>query len=119
MEVGIADAIIERIRPGVTLGEIQELVNSMIPVEHRPYMQTGLFFGHHIGLSTGDPALYDAPLKPGMTFTVEPWYYNHDEELAVFIEDVVLVTVRGHENLTGSLPRRAEELERLTKGGAP
>ena len=115
MEVGIADAIIERIRPGVTLGEIQELVNSMIPVEHRPYMQTGLFFGHHIGLSTGDPALYDAPLKPGMTFTVEPWYYNHDTGISVFTEDEVLVTDGGAELLTGDLPRSPAELERLIR----
>jgi len=48
---------------------------------------------------------------------VEPWYYNHDEELAVFVEDVVLVTASGHENLTGSLPRRTKELELLTGSG--
>jgi Xaa-Pro aminopeptidase len=53
-----------------------------------------------------------------MIFTVEPWYYNLDEELAVFIEDVALVTADGHENLTASLPRTTEGLELLT-GSAP
>lgn len=53
-----------------------------------------------------------------MIFTVEPWYYNHEEELAVFIEDVVLVTADGHENLTASLPRSAEALELMTRNVA-
>ncbi|MCH7709011.1 MAG: M24 family metallopeptidase [Myxococcales bacterium] len=45
-------------------------------------MQTGLFFGHHIGLNVGDRWLTDEPLQPGMVFTVEPWYYDHARELA-------------------------------------
>jgi Xaa-Pro aminopeptidase len=119
MVTSVSDAILAAIRPGVTFADLKNVGLAAIPEKELAYMQAGGFYGHHIGLSSGDPALSDALLEPGMIFTVEPWYYNHDEELAVFIEDVVLVTVRGHENLTGSLPRRAEELERLTKGGAP
>jgi Xaa-Pro aminopeptidase len=48
-----------------------------------------------------------------MVFTVEPWYYNHDAEIAVFVEDDVLVTATGAEVLTASLPRTPEDLERL------
>lgn len=77
-------------------------------------MQAGGFYGHHIGLSTGDPNLYDVPLEPGMIFTVEPWYYNHQEGISVFTEDVILVTEHGAENLTEGLPRTPEALEALT-----
>lgn len=77
-------------------------------------MQTGFFFGHHIGLDVGDPSLKGAVLSPGMIFTIEPWYYNHDEEIAVFIEDNILVTETGAENLTRKLPRSPYELERMT-----
>ena len=73
-------------------------------------MQAGLFFGHHIGLSSGDPSSGTARLEPGMVFTVEPWYYNHDEQIAVFTEDVVLVTADGAELLSSGLPRTANEL---------
>ncbi|MDH3734511.1 MAG: Xaa-Pro peptidase family protein, partial [Gemmatimonadota bacterium] len=59
MEVGVADAIISAIRPGMTLRELQVIGNAAIPQEHRRFMQTGFFFGHHIGLSTGDPNLPD------------------------------------------------------------
>ena len=78
-------------------------------------MQTPSFFGHHIGLNSGDPALIDEPLKPGMVFTVEPWYYNHDLEIAVFVEDVVLVTEDGVEVLTKGLARTPEELEAVIR----
>ena len=86
----------------------------MIPAGHRKYMQTSHYFGHHIGLSVGDSSLEDALLRPGMVFTVEPWYYNHDQQIAVFIEDDVLVTSTGVENLTKDLPRTPEALERMT-----
>ncbi len=112
MTMTVSDRIIAAVRPGVTLAELQDVAESAIPVSERRYMQTGLFFGHHLGLSTGDPVVTDEPLAPGMIFTVEPWYYNHDIGLSVFIEDEVLVTDDGAELLTGALPRTPEALER-------
>ena len=52
-------------------------------------------------------------LKPGMVFTVEPWYYNHETGISVFTEDVVLVTEDGAEVLSAGLPRTPAELERM------
>jgi Xaa-Pro aminopeptidase len=109
----VADAIIDAIRPGVTLAAVTEAGRDAISPEMRPYMQTGSFYSHHLGLSTGDPVLTDEPLRAGMVFTVEPWYYNHDDGISVFVEDMVLVTDEGVEILTGSLPRTVEGLEDL------
>ena len=109
----VSDSILAQIRPGVTLGELQRVAMRVIPIEARPYMQTGSFFGHHIGLDSGDPSLFDEPLAAGMVFTVEPWYYNHDSGLAAFIEDNVLVTAVGIEVLSRELPRTAAGLESL------
>ena len=113
MEVAVADAIIAAIRPGITLPELTEIAYAAIPPEHRPYMQTGSFFGHHIGMNAGDPSLLDVPLAPGMVFTVEPWYYNHDLGISVFTEDIILVTEDGAEVLTAGLPRTPEALEQM------
>jgi Xaa-Pro aminopeptidase len=110
-----ADAIIAAIRPGITFRELTRLAYEAIPDEEERYMQTPSFFGHHIGLSTGDPALIDEPLQAGMVFTVEPWYYNHDLQIAVFVEDVVVVTDDGVEVLTRDLARTPEELEALVR----
>jgi Xaa-Pro aminopeptidase len=116
MSTSVSDAIIAAIRPGVTFPALKAIAVEAIPEEERPYMQAGGFFGHHIGLSTGDPALADARLEPGMIFTVEPWYYNHDRGVSVFVEDVILVTRDGNENLTAALPRSPEELEKMVRG---
>jgi Xaa-Pro aminopeptidase len=110
-----ADAIIAATRPGVTLRELTEVAYAAIPDHEEPFMQTPSFFGHHIGMSAGDPALVDAPLEPGMVFTVEPWYYNHELEIAVFVEDVVLVTEDGVEVLTAGLARTPDELESMIR----
>ncbi len=115
LEVAVADAIIAAVRPGVTLADLQAVAEARIPADQRPYMQTGLYFGHHIGQSTGDPSLADAPLEPGMVFTVEPWYYDHEHGVAVFTEDEILVTSEGAEILTRTLPRDPDGLEALVR----
>ena len=117
ISTAVSDAIIEAVRPGTTFRELQAIAVAMIPQEHRRHMQTALFFGHHVGLAVGDPSLPDAILEPGMVFTVEPWYYNHERNISVFIEDEVLVTDDGADVLTSSLPRTPEDLENLVPGG--
>ena len=110
-----ADAIISAARPGITLRELTAIAYQAIPDDEEPYMQAPSYFGHHIGLSGGDPALMDVPLEPGMVFTVEPWYYNHDLEIAVFVEDVIVITQNGARVLTRTLPRDPHGLERMIR----
>jgi Xaa-Pro aminopeptidase len=113
MQQTVMDAIIGAMRPGVTLLECNEAGLAVMPKSAEPYMQVGLFFGHHIGLSMGDPNLSNEPLETGMVITVEPWYYNHDLQVATFLEDVILITPEGNENLTAALPRTVDGLEAL------
>lgn len=115
MEVDVSDQIIAYLKPGITFKDLRDLTDAIIPEDAKKYMQVGLFFGHHLGLSTGDPNLSEAVLKPGMIFTVEPWYYNHDEQISVFTEDVILITETGCEVLSKNLPRTPEALEQLMK----
>jgi Xaa-Pro aminopeptidase len=115
METAVSDAIIAAIKPGMTFADLKKVADATIPESEKKYMQVGLFFGHHLGLSSGDPNDPQAKLAPGMVFTVEPWYYNHDKNISVFTEDEVLVTSNGVEVLTKALPRTPEELERLMR----
>jgi Xaa-Pro aminopeptidase len=81
---------------------------------------------HHLGIDVHDCAqarkqMYlDAELKEGMVFTIEPGLYFHPDDLLVpekfrgigiRIEDDVLVTRDGVENLSSALPRHPDELE--------
>ena len=113
MQVVVSDAIIKAIKPGVSFSELKLIADSMIPDDQKKYMQVGLFFGHHIGMNSGDPNIPNIKLKPGMVFTVEPWYYNHETGISVFTEDNVLVTEDGVEVLTTELPRSPEQLEKM------
>jgi Xaa-Pro aminopeptidase len=62
----------------------------------------------------------DAELKEGMIFTIEPGLYFHADDLlapekfrgiGIRIEDDVLVTANGVENLSRALPRDPDEIE--------
>ncbi|MFE5298977.1 aminopeptidase P family protein [Streptomyces sp. NPDC056632] len=82
--------------------------------------------GHMLGLDVHDCAqarneeYVDAVLEPGMVLTVEPGLYFQPDDLTVpeewrgigvRIEDDLLVTEDGHENLSAGLPRSSAEVE--------
>jgi len=69
--------------------------------------------GHFIGLEVADPADYTRPLEPGMVFTVEPKIYIPEKGITIMIEDMVLVTETGHENLSPHAPTDPDAIERL------
>jgi Xaa-Pro aminopeptidase len=72
--------------------------------------------GHHIGLEATDGRDYSTPLEPGMVFTVEPKLYAPELDLAIMIEDMILVTPEGHENLSARAPRSVDDIERIMAG---
>ena len=51
-----------------------------------------------------------------MVFTVEPKLYAPDLDIAIMIEDVILVTEDGYENLSAGAPRTVEDIERIVGG---
>ncbi|HUA84600.1 MAG TPA: aminopeptidase P N-terminal domain-containing protein [Bryobacteraceae bacterium] len=75
------------------------------------YFTHGL--SHHVGLDVHDLSDVNAPLQPGMVITIEPGIYLPEENIGVRIEDTILVTETGSKNLSGALPRDADEIERL------
>ena len=91
---------------------------------HRRYMVHGT--SHHLGMDVHDCAaarrdLYlDGVLEPGMVFTIEPGLYFQPDDLTVpeefrgigvRIEDDILVTADGAENLSVGIPRTVADVE--------
>jgi Xaa-Pro aminopeptidase len=71
-------------------------------------------FGHSLGLEVHDvTAARKGVLQPGEIFTIEPPIMIEDELLAMRIEDVLLVTDTGVENLSAFVPIEVEDIERL------
>ena len=66
---------------------------------------------HHLGLDTHDPISRELPLVPGCVITVEPGLYFKDLGIGVRIEDNILITEKGCENLSIEIPKAIAALE--------
>jgi Xaa-Pro aminopeptidase len=55
------------------------------------------------------------PFAPGWVMTVEPAIYIPEEDLAVRLENDVLITANGPVDLMADIPIEAEEIEELMK----
>lgn len=124
------EATIRTITQGlVDLGLLQGDVDELIANEaHREFYMHGA--GHWLGMDVHDVGDYKIEgqwrvYEPGMVVTIEPGIYiapgspNIDEKwhgIAVRIEDDIVVTKDGNENLTSAVPKERNEIEALMAG---
>lgn len=108
-------------KPGVTT---RELNNILIQYYAKELKKIGLiekdeevrkyyFHGvsHHLGLDTHDACVYNTKLVPGCVITVEPGLYIPEWNIGIRIEDDVLITKFGCENLSSQIIKTVEEIE--------
>jgi Xaa-Pro aminopeptidase len=69
--------------------------------------------GHTIGMEVHDVRLPTQTLEPGQIFTIEPAMKILDEHLGIRLEDVILMTETGYENLSAFVPVEIADIERL------
>lgn len=110
---------------GLLKGQLETLIADKAYTQF--YMHSA---GHWLGLDVHDVGSYQVAgaarlLQPGMVLTVEPGLYiakdceQVDEKwrgIGVRIEDDILVTEMGHENLTEALVKSPDDLERFVRG---
>jgi Xaa-Pro aminopeptidase len=68
---------------------------------------------HHVGLDTHDVGGYEEPMAENMVFTVDAGIYVREWGIGLRIEDNVLVTPDGCENLSAAIPATMEEIENI------
>lgn len=68
---------------------------------------------HHLGLDVHDVGDMYRKFEPGMVFTVEPGIYIQEENLGIRIENDVIITKNGINDLMKNIPIEAEEIEDL------
>jgi Xaa-Pro aminopeptidase len=106
-------AALRRVRPGATFRDLDGAARDVIErAGFGKYWLHGV--SHYVGMAVhdvGDPT----PFEPGVVLTVEPGIYMPEKQLGVRIEDTVLVTAEGFENLSAGAPRSVDEVESLRR----
>lgn len=113
------------LRLGILYGEFQELLDEKI---YKKYYPHGI--GHWMGLDVHDQCPYktisddEIPLKAGMVMTIEPGIYLEKEDksipkkyrgIGIRIEDNILVTKDGYENLSSDIIKDVDEMQEFIR----
>jgi Xaa-Pro aminopeptidase len=116
-------AVMAQVRPGVPFSMPNQVCREVSfeglkalglldnPADIGKYVWHGV--AHHVGLDTHDVGGYEEPLAENMIFTVDAGIYVRQWGIGLRIEDNVLVTADGCENLSASIPSTIEEIEAL------
>ncbi len=116
------NTILAMMRPGVTLRQMQDAAE---PVYQRygwtdAYHATRRYVGHYIGISVHDvgdvfgPGL-DTPLRAGVVFNLEPVLEFPGRGIHLRLEDTILLTTDGAENLTADVPAEVDRVLALLR----
>jgi Xaa-Pro aminopeptidase len=116
----VHEACMETYRPGLTSAqcdkEVREiLIKKGFDPDSELMKQFRGGFGHYVGMAVHDVGGFPGVLKPGMVIANEPLAVFANEKLGVRVEDTILITETGCENLTAGLPRTVEEIEAIMK----
>ncbi|HEV2799601.1 MAG TPA: Xaa-Pro peptidase family protein [Pyrinomonadaceae bacterium] len=111
------NTIIAAMKPGVSVRDLQKAAE---PVYEKygflqNYIRGGRYVGHFVGISVHDPGDETKPFVPGVVFNVEPVIEFQDRKIHLRLEDTVLITATGAENLTAAAPAELEEVYALVK----
>jgi Xaa-Pro aminopeptidase len=69
--------------------------------------------GHMVGMEVHDVTVPFDELKPGMIFTIEPALTIPEDRVYIRLEDVILITPAGYENMSAFVPAEVPAIEKL------
>ena len=116
------NAIIAAIRPGATLNSLKDAAEQVYQRHgyRDAFLGTGRYIGHFVGISVHDVggitgAWLEKAFVPGVVFNVEPILQFPERKIHIRLEDTVVLTEKGAENLTEAVPAEVEPLYALIR----
>ncbi|HCT63830.1 MAG TPA: Xaa-Pro aminopeptidase [Lachnospiraceae bacterium] len=119
--------IMDSIKPNVPMPQLNEILKEYY---YKELLKIGLvstrdevfkyYFhnvGHFLGAETHDVGERNQQLRKGMVITVEPGLYIEEWGIGIRIEDDVLVTEHGCENLSAEMIKTVDEIEAFMAKG--
>ncbi|WP_291636688.1 M24 family metallopeptidase [Clostridium sp.] len=108
-------------RPGILFSVLNETAKKVLAagcielglINEASELSKYYFHGvsHYLGLDAHDVGSRDMKLKTGIIFTNEPGLYIEEENIGIRIEDDILITEDGCENLSKQIIKTVEEIE--------
>jgi len=123
---GVRNTCLQNYRPGITLSDVGKKVKEYLiengydpeNPKYRGWIRYG-GYNHSIGMATHDVmGTFAGPeevLKPGFVFACDINFPFPEEEMGIRLEDVVVITETGCENLSEGVPRTIDEVEATIK----
>ena len=125
MVLNVNKATIEKVKPGIFVKELNEFAKEMLTdgmiklgmIKERTEIEKYYYHGvsHYLGLDVHDVGTYSEPLSPGVVITIEPGIYVEEEGIGIRVEDNILVTKNGYENLSKDIIKEISDIENFMK----
>ena len=105
-------AVIAMLKPGDTYEQAAD-AGKAVYAKYGIEKQWMGFPGHFVGLATHDVLRAQGPVKAGQVVTVEPIVEFPDKRMHFRVEDTILVTDAGPENLSAGVVKEMADVEKL------
>lgn len=110
----VSEQVIAAMKPGITIQEMSDIAKKVYVKHGFEKMYPG-GIGHYVGMAVHDVGPRDKPFVPGVVFNVEPIIEDKEMKLHLRIEDTIIITANGAENLTSGTPTNVDAMIKLVK----
>jgi Xaa-Pro aminopeptidase len=95
-----------------TDGKIKSAAQKFVE-NYRRQQDRATSLGHSVGMEVHDVRMPTETLEPGEIFTIEPEMRIEEDHLGLRLEDMLLITGTGYENLSSFVPIEIADIEKL------
>jgi len=110
----VEEKVIAAMKPGVTVDDLVKVAKE-IYIKHGYEKLFPGYIGHFVGMAVHDVGPYDKPFVEGVVFNVEPIIEDKDLKIHLRLEDTIVITKTGSENLTAGTTTEPEKIYKLKK----